>query len=269
MNSLITRTIPSNEFLFIPFIMAGYPDEETTIELAIALQDQGASVLELGVPYSDPLADGPVIQKAAGVALKNGMTIKKAINLIGEMRKKGVHIPIILFTYYNPVLQLGQESFFALAKQNEIDGLLIPDLPFEESTHIRQRCQEEGMSFISLVAPTSEQRIEMIAKEASGFLYCVSSLGVTGVRNELHESIYPFLQLIKKHCNVPVAVGFGISQAEQVQLLKPHCDGIIIGSALLRKLDELEESILNPTTRQQSIEEFKSYVKAITSPISS
>jgi tryptophan synthase alpha chain len=268
MTTTVKRTIPTTEFLFIPFIVAGFPDEDITIELALMLQKLGASALELGVPYSDPLADGPIIQEAASKALKNGMSIKKAMNLVSVMRKKGVQIPIILFTYYNPVLQLGEESFFALAKENDIDGLLVPDIPFEESTQLRNRCKEEGMYFISLVAPTSEKRIEMIAKEAEGFLYCVSSLGVTGVRKELHDSVYPFLESVKKHSNIPVAVGFGISNADQVTNLLPVCDGVIVGSALLKKLAELETNIQNPDTKSTALEEFEDFVKSIISPIS-
>ncbi len=268
MNTSIKRSIPTTNFLFIPFIMAGFPDEETTIDLAITLQNLGASVLELGVPYSDPLADGPIIQAVASKALKQGMTIKRAMNLVGEMRKKGVQIPIILFTYYNPVLQLGEESFFALVQQNDIDGLLVPDLPFEESANLRNLCRAEGMTYISLVAPTSEQRIEMIAKEADGFLYCVSSLGVTGVRQELHDSVYPFLQSVKKHANIPVAVGFGISNSNQVSHLLPVCDGVIVGSALLKKLVDLESSLQNRKTKAEALEEFRAFVQSIISPIS-
>lgn len=269
MNTSIKRAIPNTSFLFIPFIMAGFPDEETTIELAVTLQKLGASALELGIPYSDPLADGPLIQAVASKALKKGMTIKKAMNLVGEMRKKGVQIPIILFTYYNPVLQLGEESFFALVKQNDIDGLLVPDLPFEESAILRNKCRKEGITYISLVAPTSEKRIEMIAKEADGFLYCVSSLGVTGVRHELHESVYPFLESVKKHSSIPVAVGFGISNSTQVAHLMPVCDGVIVGSALLKKLSELESSLQNQETRAQGLQEFEAFVRSIISPISS
>ncbi|MBM7661257.1 tryptophan synthase alpha chain [Bacillus mesophilus] len=268
MTTSVKRTIPTTEFLFIPFIVAGFPDEETTVDLALMLQKLGASALELGVPYSDPLADGPIIQEAASKALKNGMSIKKAMNLVSVMRNRGVNIPIILFTYYNPVLQLGEESFFALAKENDIDGLLVPDIPFEESGRLRSRCKEEGLFFISLVAPTSEKRIEMIAKEAEGFLYCVSSLGVTGVRKELHESVYPFLESVKKHSNIPVAVGFGISNADQVTNLLPVCDGVIVGSALLKKLADLETNLQNFDTKAAALEEFENFVKSIISPIS-
>lgn len=269
MSLSIKRAIQKDAFLFIPFIMAGYPDEETTIEIAVTLQKLGASALELGVPYSDPLADGPLIQSVASKALKKGMTIKRAMNLVGEMRKKGVQIPIILFTYYNPVLQLGEESFFALVKQNDIDGLLVPDLPFEESGDLRNQCRKRGITYISLIAPTSEKRIEKIAKEADGFLYCVSSLGVTGVRHDLHESVYPFLESVKKHAKIPVAVGFGISNSNQVANLMPVCEGVIVGSALLKKLSELEPSLQNQETKAQAFQEFESFVQSIISPISS
>ncbi|MFZ3588664.1 tryptophan synthase subunit alpha [Bacillus sp. DJP31] len=269
MNTSIKRNIPTTNFLFIPFIMAGFPDEETTVDLAVLLQNLGASVIELGVPYSDPLADGPIIQGVASKALKNGMTLTRAMNLVSLMRKKGVHVPIILFTYYNPVLKLGEESFFALMKQNDIDGLLVPDLPFEESIMLRNKCREEGLTYISLVAPTSEARIEMIASVADGFLYCVSSLGVTGVRQELHESINPFLLSVKKHTNIPVAVGFGISNASQVTDLIPVCDGVIVGSALLEKLSELESTLQNDETKADALEEFKAFVQSIIFPISS
>lgn len=269
MSTQLKRYIPNQQFLFIPFIMAGYPNEEMTIELALTLQQLGASALELGVPYSDPLADGPVIQEAASISLKQGMTLKRAIKLVGKMRKKGVEIPIILFTYYNPVLQLEEESFFALMHENEVDGLLIPDLPHEESGHIRTRCQREGLMYISLVAPTSENRIKVIASDAEGFLYCVSSLGVTGVRNELHKDLVSFLETVKRHSNIPIAVGFGIATDHQVRELMPICNGVIIGSALLKKISELEQLFIDPLTKEQALSEFKQYVMSIVSPISS
>ncbi|MBM6619855.1 tryptophan synthase subunit alpha [Bacillus suaedaesalsae] len=269
MNTPLKRTIPKQQFLFIPFIMAGFPDEEITIELALSLQELGASAIELGVPYSDPLADGPVIQQAASKSLKSGMTIQRAMELVGKMRKKGVEIPVILFTYYNPVLQLEEKSFFALMHQNDIDGLLIPDLPHEESQHMRKRCKQEKIMYISLVAPTSDTRIEQIATGAEGFLYCVSSLGVTGVRNELHKDIISFLATVKRHSPIPIAVGFGISSDTQVKELMPLCDGVIVGSALLKKIGELEDLLLNPKTKDQAVYEFKQFVLSIVTPISS
>ncbi|WP_044748317.1 tryptophan synthase subunit alpha [Bacillus alveayuensis] len=253
--------------MFIPFIVAGDPHPDVTVELALALQNAGASILELGVPYSDPLADGPIIQRAAQRALKHDMTLKKAIELVPLMRKKGLKIPIIIFTYYNPVLQLGEEYFFALARKNNVDGVLIPDLPFEESGHIRQLSEQSGLSFISLVAPTSRKRIEKIASRAQGFLYCVSSLGVTGVRDTLPNELYEFLKEVKTYSNVPVAVGFGISKSEQVQVLKEHCDGVVIGSALVQKIEQLADRLQQEETRKDALSEFQKYAQLLIEPL--
>lgn len=260
MTALFTE--PLKTPLFIPFITAGDPCSEATIELAIALQEAGASAIELGIPYSDPVADGPVIQKASSRALQKGMNIVKAMKLVPEMRKKGLNIPIILFTYYNPVLQLDQESFFALLRENTIDGLLIPDIPFEESKALREKCKDNSISFISLVAPTSSSRIKMIAEGAEGFVYCVSSLGVTGVRKNFDESITSFLEEVRKHSNVPVAVGFGVSAREQVEQLASICDGVVVGSALVREIEKLQSSLENEHTRQKAITEFKEFASS-------
>lgn len=257
MTALFKQPLQNN--LFIPFITAGDPYADSTIELAIALQDAGASAIELGIPYSDPVADGPVIQRASSRALKNGMNIIKAIKLVPEMRKKGLKIPIILFTYYNPVLQLDQESFFALLRENTIDGLLIPDIPFEESEELREKCKDNSISFISLIAPTSSNRIKMIAEHAEGFVYCVSSLGVTGERKNFDKSIENFLNEVKRYSKVPVVVGFGVSSKEQVKELAPICDGVVVGSALVREIERLGVSLTNENTRQDALNEFKAF----------
>jgi tryptophan synthase alpha chain len=267
MATTFQKRLPKQNNLFIPFITAGDPHPDVTVDLAVTLQKAGASVLELGVPYSDPLADGPVIQEASKRALANGMTIRKAIELGPEMRKKGVGIPIILFTYFNPVLQLGLECFFTLLRDNEIDGVLIPDLPYEESEVIRRLASQFGVAYISMVAPTSKDRIRKIANNAEGFLYCVSSLGVTGMRTELPEGTASFLEEVKAAANIPVAVGFGISAADQVELLKHQCDGIVIGSAIVNKIASLEAGLLDPETRQQALQDFEEYVSSIVSPI--
>ncbi|TXC93281.1 tryptophan synthase subunit alpha [Metabacillus litoralis] len=257
MTTLFKQPIQNN--LFIPFITAGDPYSDCTIDLAIALQDAGASAIELGIPYSDPVADGPVIQRASSRALQSGMNIVKAIKLVPEMRKKGLEIPIILFTYYNPVLQLDQESFFALLRENTVDGLLIPDIPFEESEELREKCQEHSISFISLIAPTSSNRIKMIAENAEGFVYCVSSLGVTGERKNFDKSIENFLNEVKRYSKVPVVVGFGVSSKEQVEELASICDGVVVGSALVREIERLGASLVNENTRQEALDEFKAF----------
>ena len=259
MKTLFTQ--PLQDKLFIPFITAGDPNGDATIDIAVALQDAGAQAIELGIPYSDPVADGPVIQKASSRALQNGMNIIKAMKLVPEMRKKGLNIPIILFTYYNPVLQLEQESFFALLRENTIDGLLIPDIPFEESKELRRKCQEHSISFISLVAPTSSSRIKMIAENAEGFVYCVSSLGVTGVRKQFDSSIKSFLDEVKLYSNVPVVVGFGVSSREQVEQLAGICDGVVVGSALVSEIDRLQTQLMNESTRKLAIDEFREFAQ--------
>ncbi|WP_010284174.1 tryptophan synthase subunit alpha [Bacillus timonensis] len=267
MNTTFTNRLPKAEKLFIPFIVAGDPHPDVTVEIALALQEAGASILELGIPYSDPLADGPVIQRASARALKNGVTLENSMNLVSVMRKKGLKIPVIIFTYYNPVLQLGEENFFALAQQNGIDGLLVPDLPFEESEDLRRKCEIEGLKFISLVAPTSSSRIEKIARNAQGFLYCVSSLGVTGVRNSLNNEVYSFLQEVKRYSDIPVAVGFGISNSSQVDALKDHCDGVIMGSALIQKIEEYLPELENEETRATALYHFKNFISDVIHPI--
>ncbi|UQZ46471.1 tryptophan synthase subunit alpha [Bacillus sp. PK3-037] len=247
--------------LFIPFITAGDPLPEVSIELAKSLQKAGATALEIGVAYSDPLADGPVIQRASKRALENGMNIVKAIELGGEMKKNGVNIPIILFTYYNPVLQLNKEYFFALLRENHIDGLLVPDLPLEESAILQAECKTHEVTYISLVAPTSESRLKMIIEQAEGFVYCVSSLGVTGVRNEFNSSAYPFIRTVKNLSSVPVAVGFGISSREQVVKMNEICDGVVVGSALVKKMEELKDRLISTETRDRAVQEFEDYAK--------
>lgn len=249
--------------LFIPFIMAGDPTADMTVEIALALEEAGAHVLELGIPYSDPLADGPVIQQSAIRALEQKMNLEKAMNLVGIMRSQGLTIPVIIFTYYNPLLQLGEDKLFSLMKKNEIDGILIPDLPYEESRELSKRCDENDAPLISLVAPTSLGRIETIAKQAKGFLYCVSSLGVTGVRKEIDQGIFEFLEEVKKHSAIPVAVGFGISTQAQVKMLAPYCDGIIVGSALVKMIESKSTKFSDEVLKKIALEEIKTFVNSL------
>lgn len=252
--------------LFIPFITAGDPTPEATVDLAVLLQEAGANAIELGIPYSDPLADGPVIQRASKRALKQGMTLKKAISLVPEMRKKGVQIPIIIFTYYNVLLQLGEDQFFARARENGIDGLLVPDLPFEESGGLREAAQSENLPLISLVAPTtSERRLREIVSHAQGFVYCVSSLGVTGVREgEFRKDVYDFLANVKRLSPVPVAVGFGISNVQQIERLKEYCDGVIVGSALVREIEKHHDELADPLRKAEGLAQLKDFLLSLT-----
>ncbi|MCA0985776.1 tryptophan synthase subunit alpha [Guptibacillus algicola] len=267
MNKRFKEHVDGKKDLFIPFITAGDPNPESTIDLAIMLQEEGANAIELGIPYSDPLADGPVIQRASERALKNGMSLEKAMDLVPKMREKGLQIPVIIFTYYNLLLQLGEERFFALVRKNNVDGLLVPDLPYEESEEWRESCEKNETALISLVAPTtSEERLKKIANEATGFLYCVSSLGVTGTRSHFGSPVFTFLERVKKHSNVPVAVGFGVSSPEHVKELKDYCDGVIVGSAIIRQVESQVDALQNKELQKDAIEQIRAYVRDLVAP---
>ncbi len=265
---LIQAAFQSEKPIFIPFITAGFPTPAASIDIALTLEEAGAGLLELGVPYSDPLADGPTIQTSSHKAIAQGVTLPKVLEMAKEMRGRGLKIPVILFTYYNPVLQYGTEKLISQLEDYGIDGILIPDLPFEEAEEVNKLTEQNGRSFISLVAPTSQQRIQMIASHAQGFLYCVSSLGVTGARSTLDDSVVGFLDEVKKHSRVPVAVGFGISRAEQVQLMAPHCEGYIVGSALINILLKNEDVLKDELTREQGLAEINKFVKELQSGLS-
>lgn len=253
--------------LFIPFLTAGYPTPALSVDIALTLEAAGAGVLELGVPYSDPLADGPTIQSSSHKALEQGVTLTSVLEMAREMRKQGLTIPIILFTYYNPVLQYGTEKLMGQLGEFGIDGILIPDLPYEEADEVNQLTEEHGRSFISLVAPTSLQRIERIASRAQGFLYCVSSLGVTGARSHLDESVINFLDEVRKYARVPLAVGFGISNGEQVKMVAPHSEGFIVGSALIDTIGKQEDKLINNETKDQGLAEINKFVNNLYSRV--
>lgn len=273
MNNVIGKNRIEDRFkgqaspLFIPFITGGDPYPDATVDIALALEEAGADILELGVPYSDPLADGPTIQRASARALKQNVTIADCVHMASQMRQRGLTIPIILFTYINPVMQFGFSSLFEQMKQAGIDGLLIPDLPIEESGELKKISLQYQIPLISLVAPTSQQRIKKIAEQADGFVYCVSSLGVTGARRELSEGIESFLEEVKKHAKVPVAVGFGISTPEQMKQLAPHSDGIIVGSALVQVIEETEAELLNDKNRSIGLNRIKMFVQNLLSGV--
>ena len=195
-------------------------------------------MVELGVPYSDPLADGPVIQRASERALRNRIGLLDCMAVASKARERGVTMPFILFTYFNPVLQLGLERYFDLLKEHGFSGMIIPDLPLEEDSEVRALAEASGIHLIPLVAPTSEARVERIAARAQGFVYCVSSLGVTGVRSSFHEGIDAFLDSVRRASSVPICVGFGISSREHAERFAGLCDGVIVGSAIVRQVEE-------------------------------
>jgi tryptophan synthase alpha chain len=221
----------------IPFITAGDPDLETTAAALQILDANGADLIELGVPYSDPLADGPVIQAAATRALNQGTRLIQVLEMVQNLTLRS---PIILFTYYNPILSIGVDSFLQQLADSGIKGLVVPDLPLEESSQLIERADAIGIEVILLVAPTSSnERIKAIAQQSRGFIYLVSVTGVTGVRSQLQARVREVLQDIRKVTDKPIAVGFGISQPEQArQLSEWGADGVIVGSAFVQRLAE-------------------------------
>lgn len=222
---------------FIPFITCGDPDLETTAAVVRAAVEGGADLIELGIPFSDPTAEGPVIQGANLRALNGGVTTDKVFDLMRELRKD-VTIPMVFMTYANVVFSYGAERFISLCSEVGIDGIILPDLPFEEKEEFLPTCRKYGVDLISLIAPTSENRIAMIAKEADGFIYLVSSLGVTGMRSEIKTDLSAIVKVVRENSDVPCAIGFGISSPEQAKKMADISDGAIVGSAIIKLLEQ-------------------------------
>lgn len=244
-----------NEKAMIPFVTAGDPDLETTKELVFAMEAAGADIIELGIPYSDPIADGPTIQASSGRALKNGTTIAKIMKIVKGIRLK-TEVPLVYLVYYSSVFKYGIQKFIKHCSEAGIDGLIIPDLPVEERKDILEISNRYGVDLIPLIAPTSKERIGKIVKHASGFIYCVSTNGVTGARSEIKTNIEEYLSVVSEYTDIPKAIGFGISNAEMVQQLKKYCDGIIIGSAIVKKVDQSKN-------RQEILENVKGFVAEV------
>ena len=222
---------------FIPFITCGDPDLETTAKVVRESVKNGADLVELGIPFSDPTAEGPVIQGANLRALNGGVTTDKVFDLVRDLRTD-VEVPMVFMTYANVVFSYGSERFISTCKEIGIDGLILPDLPFEEKEEFLPLCHQYDVDLISLIAPTSENRIAMIAKEAEGFIYLVSSLGVTGVRSEIKTDLASIVEVIRANTNTPCAIGFGISTPEQAAKMAGISDGAIVGSAIIKILAE-------------------------------
>ena len=227
------RTAFSGGKAFIPFVTCGYPDLETTAAVIREAVRNGADLIELGIPFSDPTAEGPVIQEANLQALKGGITTDDIFAFVRELRRE-ITIPIVFMTYANVVFSLGAERFISACAEFGIDGLILPDLPFEEKGEFLPVCRKYGVDLISMIAPTSENRIAMIAKEAEGFLYIVSSLGVTGVRSEIKTYLAAITEVVRRNSAIPCAIGFGISTPEQAEKMSALADGVIVGSAIIK-----------------------------------
>lgn len=222
---------------FIAFITCGDPDLETTAKAVRAAVENGADLIELGIPFSDPTAEGSVIQGANLRALTGGITTDKIFAFVKELRRD-VKIPMVFMTYANVVFSYGAEKFMSTCCDIGIDGLILPDLPFEEKEEFQPLCKKYGVDLISLIAPTSENRIAMIAKEAEGFIYVVSSLGVTGMRSEIKTDLASIVKVIREKSDVPCAIGFGISTPEQAKKMANISDGAIVGSAIIKLLEQ-------------------------------
>lgn len=222
---------------FIAFITCGDPNLETTAKAVRAAAENGADLIELGIPFSDPTAEGPVIQGANLRALTGGITTDKIFAFVKELRRD-VKIPMVFMTYANVVFSYGAEKFISTCCNIGMDGLILPDLPYEEKEEFQPLCRQYGVDLISLIAPTSENRISMIAKEAEGFIYIVSSLGVTGTRSEINTDLASIVKVVRENTDVPCAIGFGISTPEQAKKMADISDGAIVGSAIIKLLEK-------------------------------
>ena len=223
----------ANKKAFIPFITCGDPDLETTKKIVMNLEKNGADLIELGIPFSDPTAEGPVIMEANLRALSNGITTDDIFEMVRELRET-VKVPMVFMTYANVVYSYGIERFVSNCETFGMDGIILPDVPFEEKDEFEEICVKHGVDFISMVAPTSEDRIDKIVSQAKGFIYIVSSLGVTGTRDKITGDVAALVDRVRKNTTVPCAVGFGISTPEQAASMAEIADGAIVGSAIVR-----------------------------------
>lgn len=229
-----------NKKAFIAFITCGDPDLETTAASVRTAVRNGADLIELGIPFSDPTAEGPVIQGANLRALNGGVTTDKILKMVKELRKD-ITVPMVFMTYANVVFSYGSEKFIQICSKIGIDGLILPDVPFEEKEEFLPYCQKYGVDLISFVAPTSEKRVATIAKEAKGFIYVISSLGVTGIRNTITTDLESIVKIIKENTDTPCAIGFGISTPEQAKKMAGIADGVIVGSAIIRLIEQYKQ----------------------------
>lgn len=237
-----------NKKAFIAFITGGDPDIATTERLVVTMAESGVDMIEIGIPFSDPIAEGVVIQKASERALQNGCTVDQLFGLVRRLRER-IDLPILFMTYVNPIFVYGKERFMERCTESGVSGIIVPDLPFEEKGELSQTCSSSGITLISMIAPTSSDRIAAIANDAEGFLYCVSSLGVTGVRSEIRTDVGAMINKVRESSRIPCAVGFGISTPEQAQAMSRISDGIIIGSAIVRLVEQYGADCIEPAAQ--------------------
>jgi len=228
----------------IPYLTVGYPRPELTPVLVRAMADAGADLVELGIPFSDPIADGPIIQRAGYEALRQGVNLTQCLDVASRLRQDGLSIPLLFMGYYNPIFRYGEERFLQDCRSVGLDGLIVPDLPPEEADSLLGACSESGLDLIFLLAPTSTpERIEMVAGKASGFIYLVSLTGVTGPRDSLPQELEEFVARVRARALQPLCVGFGIGSAEQARRVGEVADGVVVGSAIVRLAGESQDPI--------------------------
>ncbi|SFM84672.1 tryptophan synthase subunit alpha [Thermodesulforhabdus norvegica] len=237
-SELFERLKKRKEKALVGFVTAGDPDFDRSLEIILAMCRSGVDILELGVPFSDPTADGPVIQRASQRALKNGMTLRRVLELAGKIREQS-DVPLVLFSYYNPLFKYGAERIYRAAVETGIDGMLVVDLPPEEAREFLDQWPGNDIDFIRLIAPTTPAaRISAIVKDASGFIYLISKTGVTGSEGVDYGEVSQMVQQVKERTDLPVCVGFGISRADQVKAISSVADGVVIGSAFVKTIEE-------------------------------
>jgi len=243
-----------SEIGLILYLTVGFPDLETTLALVPTIVAAGADIIELGIPFSDPLADGATIQRSSYAALQRGVTLETCLAACQELRTRGVEVPLILMGYYNPVLHYGLERFTEACAASGADGVIVPDLPPEEAGSLLQECRRRGIDVIFLLAPTStDERIAAVCRASQGFIYCVSLTGVTGARHDLASGLPAFIARVRQHTDLPLAVGFGISSPAHVETIAATADAAVIGSALIDIIDKS-----SPEERQARVREYVS-----------
>ncbi len=252
----LSRIRAEGRTALIAYLTAGFPEPEGFLPLVRAAIDGGADVIEVGIPFSDPVAEGPTIQHASFVALRKGVTPAFCLDSVRRLRLEGIEIPLLLMGYYNPILARGLEVFAAEAAAAGVDGLIVVDLPPEESAPLREACNLRGLDLVYLLAPTSTpERMEVVARQASGFIYCVSVTGVTGARAELPPDLVSFVAEVRQHTVLPLAVGFGISRREHVEAVGRIADAVVVGSALI--------DVINDSPPEERESRVKAYVEVL------
>lgn len=246
-----------NEKALACFLSGGDPTLDHSKELIKTMEDAGADIIEIGIPYSDPLADGPTIQNSSQRALKNGATIPRIMDMVSDLRKnQNLNVPIVYLLYYNSIFKYGIEKFLKQCHESGVQGLIIPDVPVEERGQLVEMCLKDNIYLIPLVAPTSEERIEKITNGGHGFVYCVSVNGVTGTRESISTDMNQYMKMVEKYTSIPKLIGFGISDVNTVRQMKKHSDGVIIGSAIVKKIAQIHEDKSNFEEVKKDINNF-------------